>query len=344
VGVIHERQDNLKRAAVYFLKAWKRDPDNLQLRVNLGEAYSRLGLLEKAAQEYQAVLRIAACNIEAHLGLGEVLTALGDSGDPDFYVQAIHHFTKAMELHEGMLAPEPKDRRGSTLLTKKQLAAAHYARGYARIQLYEARLGEAIFTPWEWHRSLRQAREDFRDACRFDPEHFKARRAVEKITQRYKRLSSQRVAERWAPLFVAALALAILLLIQSSFFAQRPAVRLKEEYYVLLTFGSLMFVAAAFYLPQVLKLKVAGVELEKSAVEKVTVPTTIGIPRDPFSVRVSTQMPSDLLATRHRPREPQSSHPAAKGAHDVGTRRNEKGDSAHEAAEFGSQEVKAKPQ
>jgi tetratricopeptide (TPR) repeat protein len=340
LGVIHERQDNFKEAVAHFQKACKRAPDNLQLRVNLGEAYSRLGLLEKAVEEYQAVLRIAPCNVEAHLGLGEVLTAIGDTGDQDFYAQADSHFTEAMTLHKCMDEPDPKDRSGSTLLTKKQLAAAHYARGYARIQLYEARLGETLFTPWDWQGLMRQAREDFIEAKK-DPDHFKAQLAVEKITQRYKRLSSQKVAERWAPLFVAAMAFAILVLVQLSFFARRPAIGLKEEYYVLLTFGSLIFVAAAFYLPQVLKLKVAGVELEKSPVEKVTVPTTLGISRDAFSVKVAALMPSQLAATRPIPRrpEPNPSIPAAMGA----LARREP-DSSRQAAEGARQEIKAESQ
>jgi hypothetical protein len=186
---------------------------------------------------------------------------------------------------------------------------------------------------------LWRAREDFTDAKQYDPDHFKARRAVEKVTQRYKGLSSQKVTDRWAPLSVAALAFTILVLIQSSFFAHRPSINLKEEYYVLLTFGSLMFVAAAFYLPQVLKLKVAGVELEKSSVEKIAVPTTLGISRDAFSLSVSTLMPSDFLASRPRQQESRPSGAAATGARDVDPKRERHG-SAQEAAEVGPKDVK----
>jgi hypothetical protein len=47
--------------------------------------------------------------------------------------------------------------------------------------------------------------------------------------------------------------------------------------YALLTFGSLIFMVAGLYLPQILKLKVAGIELEKSSVNQITISGTLGI-------------------------------------------------------------------
>jgi len=42
------------------------------------------------------------------------------------------------------------------------------------------------------------------------------------------------------------------------------------RYDVPVTFGSIILMIAGFYLPRLLKLKVAGIELEKSSVDQVT--------------------------------------------------------------------------
>jgi hypothetical protein len=49
--------------------------------------------------------------------------------------------------------------------------------------------------------------------------------------------------------------------------------------YSLLTFGSLLFMVAGLYLPQLLKLKVGGIELEKSSLDQSTPAGPIGIRR-----------------------------------------------------------------
>ena len=48
-------------------------------------------------------------------------------------------------------------------------------------------------------------------------------------------------------------------------------------YYALLTFGSLLFMVVGLYLPQILKLRVAGIELEKSSVDQASTGGTLGI-------------------------------------------------------------------
>jgi hypothetical protein len=51
--------------------------------------------------------------------------------------------------------------------------------------------------------------------------------------------------------------------------------------YTALTFGSLLIMVVALYLPQVLKLKVSGsgVELEKASIDLVSAPAILGISR-----------------------------------------------------------------
>jgi hypothetical protein len=48
-------------------------------------------------------------------------------------------------------------------------------------------------------------------------------------------------------------------------------------YYYALTFGFLLFMVVGLYLPQVLKLKFAGIELEKSSVDQSQAGRTVGI-------------------------------------------------------------------
>jgi hypothetical protein len=57
---------------------------------------------------------------------------------------------------------------------------------------------------------------------------------------------------------------------QANFFFSVPGKQIDIGYYVLLTFGSLMFILAGLSLTQLLKLKVAGIDLETSVVEQIT--------------------------------------------------------------------------
>ena len=52
---------------------------------------------------------------------------------------------------------------------------------------------------------------------------------------------------------------------------------IESGYYIALTFASLLFMVVGLYLPQVLKLKVAGIELEKSNVDQAETGGTLGI-------------------------------------------------------------------
>ena len=130
---------------------------------------------------------------------------------------------------------------------------------------------------------LRNALEDFKRCFRNDPYNHKAKRAVEKIEKGLNDLSPHRRLEVFGPLTIFFLSVIVFISSQSSFFIGKPfivygkSIDLKVEYYVLLTFGSIIFMMAGLYLPQILKLKFGGIELEKSPVEQITTPSTIGI-------------------------------------------------------------------
>ena len=104
------------------------------------------------------------------------------------------------------------------------------------------------------------------------------------------RLTSHTRAERLIPLLIFVFSIGVFFLIQvifvASFFdrAKFPrfdflvqAQHLTITEYIAVTFGALVLMVAGSYLPQLLKLKVPGVELEKAAVDQITTLGPIGI-------------------------------------------------------------------
>src|SRR5437016_7687392 len=119
---------------------------------------------------------------------------------------------------------------------------------------------------------------DFSSALGYDSEHHKARRAKEKLEKRTRRFSPQRLAEQWGPLSIFVLSLAVFVFTQRRFvFIAPDELSAHSGYYAVLTFGALIFMVAGLYLPQILKLKVAGIQLEKSSAEQITTPSALGI-------------------------------------------------------------------
>ncbi len=271
LGVLYSRKEEFKKAVEYFEAAFRQDPDDFTIRSNMAEAYLKLEKLEKAEAEYKKILGITPYHVESHVGLGEVYTAMGTkTKDVDMYDQAITHFTEAVKIAQSG--------NSSKRLKKKELAVIFYSSGYARVKLYEASTirdkDESL---------LYQALDNFKKCFDNDPDHHNARRAKEKLEKRLSRFSPQRLIEKVGPWLISVLSLIILILSQGSFFFGKPLFiygpnkSITEGYYVLLTLGSLIFMVAGLSLPQLLKLKVAGIELEKSSVEQITTPSTLGI-------------------------------------------------------------------
>lgn len=102
---------------------------------------------------------------------------MAQESDVDLYSQAIRHFTKAISISNNA--------EGSKQLSKKELAEVQYSRGYARVQLYE----NSTVTKDE--NLLSKALTDFRDCVKNDPEHYKGRRATEKLQKQTNILRTQ---------------------------------------------------------------------------------------------------------------------------------------------------------
>jgi tetratricopeptide (TPR) repeat protein len=266
LGVLCTRRDALKDAIEYFENAVQRDPHDFTIRSNLAASYLKMNLTEKAEGEYKRILDVTQGHVESHIGLGEVYSLMGDGGDTDMYDGAIGRFSQAIRLAES--------RTGSKRLTKKELAAAYYSRGYARVKLYET----GTITKRET--LLHQARKDFSLCFKNDPEHHKGYRAMQKLGKRLTYFTPQRLADQLGPPLIVLMSLCLFVFTQTSFFLNWPIGSLKDPgYYSLLSFGALIFLIAGVSLPQLLKLKIAGIQLEKSAAEQVTTPSSLGINR-----------------------------------------------------------------
>jgi tetratricopeptide (TPR) repeat protein len=256
LGVIYSRKGDYTRAVQFFEQSLQKDIDDLTVRSNLAEACLKANLPERSEAEYKKILGVTAFHVESHIGLGEVYTAMGDAGDGDRYDEAIGCFDRGIM--------NGKSAHGSKRLRKKDLSAALYSHGYAKVKLYEASKRPNDEKP------LYSALEDFKESYRNDSNSYRAKRAIDKLEKRLYHFYRRSALERIGPWLLTILSLVVFSLSQANFFLGKPGIQMEIGYYVLLTFGSLMFILAGLSLTQLLKLKVAGIELEKSAVEQIT--------------------------------------------------------------------------
>jgi tetratricopeptide (TPR) repeat protein len=271
LGVVQTRKEDYKAAIDSFRESLLMDPQDLTVRSNLAEAYLNAGLPDKAEEEYQKILHVTENHIEAQIGMGQVYLnkAEGkkegstDSTDPDFFDDAVHHFARAVELGKN----EPCS--ASSRMKPKKWAGLYYSIGYTRVKMYSASKGvkdESL---------LRRALSDFKLCLKNDPEHYKARRAKKKIAEKLRPLSPERLMEKIGP---AAIFLASTFVFAYTQFAFLHSGKISDPVlYSSLTFGSLVLMIAGLYLPRLLKLKVAGIELEKSTVDQITTGNTFEI-------------------------------------------------------------------
>jgi tetratricopeptide (TPR) repeat protein len=260
-AVQSSRKEDLMAAAQFFEGALESDPDDLNLRSNLAETYLKLDFLEKAESEYESILKIAPGQIDSQIGLGHLYAKIGETGDPDMYDHAIQHFSEAIDLAETS--------KGSKRLGKADLAAVYYSRGYARVRLYE----KSKSLPEE--RQLSDALEDFTRCYCLNRSQHKALRAMEKLGKRTRWLTPQSMIERCGPWFIVTSSICVFLLIQMAFWMSKPPFGLRStdnaSLYASMTLSSLALAVVGVYLPKILKLKVAGIEIEKSTVDQISV-------------------------------------------------------------------------
>jgi tetratricopeptide (TPR) repeat protein len=273
LGLVYNHQKRFRRAVRAFEEALRGDPDSVTTKTNLAEAYRKSGSLDAAEEQYRAVLRMAPGHVEAQIGLAELHIARADESQvTDDYEQGVSCFTAAMALVNSDRGSKAM-KRGKDVLRPKEFAASLYSCGYARVKQYETSgpLADAGL--------LRDALKDFRACLGADPSQHKAERAIEEIQEQIGRFKPQWIEERLGPITVALLAVVIFALTQSSFFFSWPLEGLAAAFYIPVTLGALLFIVAGLFLPRILRLKVGGIELEKTAVSQVSAPSSLGIGR-----------------------------------------------------------------
>jgi len=218
LGAVYLRQNEYKKAIDSFKKAIERDPDDLGLRSSLAEAFLKAGMQDEAEAEYKRILGVTSYHVESLIGLGEVYTAIAEKDDPDKYSDAISFFSKALETADS--------ENRSKNLKKKEQAAVHYSRGYARSKLYER-------SNFRNQSLINEALEDFKKCRDCDPSHLKAMRAIEKIETKYGRFSAQSLAEKVGPWAIFILSLLVFVGSQISFYIfpilSTPYVKINEK-------------------------------------------------------------------------------------------------------------------
>ena len=265
LGVVLTKNEQFRGAISSFEEAKRQNIHDLTIRSNLAETNLKAGMIDQAENEYRAVLSIAPQNIESLIGMGELQLARGEKeeDDVDLFEEAIRYFSKALKL-AGVL-------NGSKRLTTKEVALVHYLRGYARIKLFETskiKSDESL---------LWKARNDFAICFNKDQTNHKALRSRRKIEKRLWLFMPRRIGKTLGAVILLIASIFVFVISQSAFYFHRPDVALAETTYVLLTFGSLFLFVAGIFLPQLLKLKIAGIELEKSTVDQIQTTERLGI-------------------------------------------------------------------
>jgi hypothetical protein len=157
-----------------------------------------------------------------------------------------------------------------------QLADVYYARGYARTKSYEANASRTASI-----RPLDAALDDFwncKEKCKeVDPLNSKAHAAIEKINTSRRQRRSELLVDVFGPVTIFCFSVLVFLFAQLAFM-NKLLQQIDATAYGSLTFASLLFMVAAVYLPQLLKLKLPGIELEKTSIDRVSA-RSIGIGR-----------------------------------------------------------------
>jgi tetratricopeptide (TPR) repeat protein len=268
LGLIRLRQNDPQGGLRHLEAALRRDPDNLTIRGNFADACVKAKRLDQAETEYKKVLRLAKNHLESLIGLGECYTAMAELGnDEELFQEAERQFLAAININES------SSNDASKQLKKKDLTAIYYSIGYARVKRYEAvKVGgdESL---------LRDAEKYFKMSYAADNDHERANRAAKAIKDRLRRIRTEWFAKQMGAYFIFGLSLLIFLGSSTSFFWSWPR-PLNEGYYALLGFGSVLFMIAGLSLPQLLKLKVGSIELEKGPGDQSIIAGPLGIKRD----------------------------------------------------------------
>jgi len=250
-GLLELCAERYTDAVESFRKAICVRTGDLELRSNLGKALSHAKRFADAREEYGRVLRCAPGTIDALIGLARVCIELADEGETEYYQQAEQRLSEA--LRHGRDAST-----GSTRLQGTSLEDAHYLRGFARTKRWEAGAAPPLTLFGAW--------QDFSQCTR----HPQALAARTKITAYWLQTTQESFLAWLGPFVMFCAAAALFVLVQRDFFFDGGGLIDDSLTYGTLTFGALAFMIAALYLPNLIKFKVAGIELEKTVANQVS--------------------------------------------------------------------------
>lgn len=228
-------------------RALSKDPADVAVRALLAEALLAGGDFDRSESELRRVLEQAPGTIEARLLLAKVILEQAEK-DSDRYQEALG------VLEETRLMAAMAD--ASTTHTPAIESLIRYLRGFVQTRIYNAKTikSESL---------LIGAREEFRRCLAIDSENYQARIAIQKIEDRLRPRGSGWISERAAGAICGVVALMIL---ASTMFAIGGGY-MSEGYAVLFIFGALSFLIASFYLPQLSKLTIGTLSIEKAAMD-----------------------------------------------------------------------------
>jgi tetratricopeptide (TPR) repeat protein len=213
LGVLKLNNKAYAEAAHHLQLVLDRDATNIDARTQLANAYFKNEQHVKAEEGFRRVLSLAPTNVDALIGLGEVLKDLGDAAEKagnsaeseDHYSRAIRHFEQVLSLS--------RSEDASKKLNTAELSEVHYSLGYTRVKLSEA----------QKHRDsglLNGAQKCFDSVSFGTPNYYKAQRAKQRIEQHT--ASVARAASNQGARVVVILAIMVFLFGQVAFYLGKP--------------------------------------------------------------------------------------------------------------------------
>ena len=240
-------EEDFAQAVNYFEAALQRNVGSLAQTFSLASSYAGAKNYEKAELYYKRVIDAAPEHLRALIGLAEVFTHMADAEEVEFYHNAEEAYTQAISI-------ALKSREVQSL-SDHQKSELYYARAYVRVKLFKNS------RPYAGREHLTGARKDINVSISYNSENYKAKRAREQLGS-----GNARHISFWTGLgtvFLSVIFVVTIIMAQLGFWLNWP-LHIEVAFYLPLLLGSSVLLIALLYLPQVIRLKVPGLELEKA--------------------------------------------------------------------------------
>jgi tetratricopeptide (TPR) repeat protein len=255
LAVIYRREGDLQKALQLYNVADSIGIDDATYKVAIAEIHLSMKMYSRAEIEFTEILSAAPGLMAARMGLGDTFYAQAEDGETDRCVAAIDQYSRALK---DMLNGASSNSRSRTAESR-----ILYARGCAHVQAYNYSFtlrGSGSRFGLKLRSSLTAAERDFRSAKRLG--HVGADRALQIVAER----GSSLRAREYPSIIITVVSIMLLVLVQVVFFGGYFT-KLTPTQYETFSLALLAFTIAGLSLPQLLKLKVAGISIEKTASE-----------------------------------------------------------------------------